>query len=524
MSQIKPLEGELFSPGYGLAICLLLILLYTRRLYGVTSPHIPKLPPGPRSLPLIGNLHQIPRQNHWKTVQQWHEIYGPIISFRLGQRVAVSLGSHWAARQLLSRRGNACDSRPRLVVAGDCINKGLHPFLLPYGSRWRLHHRIQLELLAPHRIRSYRSLQDIESRQLLYDMLSSNDFSSHLRRYTASLVFTLAYGKRIDTLDREEINEAHQITEKVAQAANQMGNLVVEAFPVLDYLPGFLAPWRRIGNQFYERTLSFFTHQMLQGQRSPTWNWTKHVIEMKESETLDTKEIAYLLGALYEGGSETTAAAIEIFVLACVLHPECVKHAQIELDQVVGSNRLPCFSDKAHLSYICAFTKEVLRWRPLTPLGVPHAPTQDIDFLGYHIPAGTTIFPNNWTIDQDNEVFEDSCAFRPSRWLEEPSLPLSTFGFGRRACVGKVLAENSLYLVISRLLWGYNISRAVENGLKVHVDPWNMKQGIISAPAPFRADFQVRSEDHGAVIKFEWESAEKDGDLIMSKINSAVEK
>jgi cytochrome P450 len=51
------------------------------------------------------------------------------------------------------------------------------------------------------------------------------------------------------------------------------------------------------------------------------------------------------------------------------LYPNVMRTAQAELDQVVGRDRMPSFSDRANLPYIEAIVKEVLRWRPVGPLG-----------------------------------------------------------------------------------------------------------------------------------------------------------
>ncbi|KAE8401217.1 cytochrome P450 [Aspergillus pseudonomiae] len=229
-------------------------------------------------------------------------------------------------------------------------------------------------------------------------MLKSSDFLGHFRRYTSGVMFTLAYGKRLE------------ITR----------NMIVEAYPVLDHIPRCFAPWKRIGDRMHAQT-----------------NWSKHILALKEAKKLSNKEIVYILSALYEAGSETTATVLQSFVLASVLHPECIGRAQLELDESVGNDRMPTFEDMPRLPYVNAFIKEVLRWLPIAPLGIPHAPSKTDEFMGYRIPEGATIFPNNWTLDLDDAIFRDPYAFRPERWLEDPNLPLSTFGFGRRACPGK---------------------------------------------------------------------------------------
>ena len=86
------------------------------------------------------------------------------------------------------------------------------------------------------------------------------------------------------------------------------------------------------------------------------------------------------------------------FFLAMALYPEVQKKAQQELDAVVGGERLPDFSDRQSLPYINALVKELLRWHPATPMGVPHRILADDEYNGHIIPAGATIFVNMWYV------------------------------------------------------------------------------------------------------------------------------
>ena len=65
-----------------------------------------------------------------------------------------------------------------------------------------------------------------------------------------------------------------------------------------------------------------------------------------------------------------TVSAVVTFILAMTLYPEVQRKAQAEIDQIVGNSRLPDFSDEAVLPYVQAVLKEVLRWHPVTPLGL----------------------------------------------------------------------------------------------------------------------------------------------------------
>ena len=84
------------------------------------------------------------------------------------------------------------------------------------------------------------------------------------------------------------------------------------------------------------------------------------------------------------------------FLLAMTAYPEVQRKCQAELDAVVGNDRLPTFEDRDHLPYLSAMLKEVIRWGPTAPLGVPHCIEQDDVHDGYFVPKGSIIIANIW--------------------------------------------------------------------------------------------------------------------------------
>ncbi|KAE8381535.1 cytochrome P450 [Aspergillus bertholletiae] len=474
------------------------------------------LPPGPPRLPLIGNLHQYDKQEPWKTYQKWHDAYGPIISLKYGQKTVIVLGNHRVTRDLLDKRSGVYSSRPKMVVA-DRVTKGLHIGLLPYGERWRIHRRLQAGFLNIHMSQLYRDLQDIESKQLTYEMLSTNDFSDRFHRYSASIIFAMGYGKRMLRGDEHEIQEADALIKNITEVT-MPGSWLVDAFPIIKYLPPCLAKWKQRGDEFHGRETSLFSQNMGRALESTAWNWVKNALQSKDAHKVSTEEISYLVGILYQTGSDTTTAALEVFVLASVLYPEAVRCAQKELDDVVGKDKLPSFDDIPSLPYLNAFTKEVLRWRPIAPLGLPHAATQDDEYMGYSIPKGATILPNIWSLGHEDEVFENATVFRPERWIENPNLPLDAFGFGRRICPGRHIAFNSLNIIIARLLWGYDIAN--ENN---SADPSRMRHfGLLAQPRHFKASFTVRGEERLLAIQREWKEATQDTEEILDRMKAKL--
>lgn len=87
---------------------------------------------------------------------------------------------------------------------------------------------------------------------------------------------------------------------------------------------------------------------------------------------------------------------MECFFLAMTLHPEVQGKAQNEIDRVLGPCQLPTVADRSRLPYIDAVVKEVLRWHPVGPMGLPHATTEDDTWGEYFIPKGSFLMPNIW--------------------------------------------------------------------------------------------------------------------------------
>lgn len=197
-------------------------------------------------------------------------------------------------------------------------------------------------------------------------------------------------------------------------------------------------------------------------------------------------------------------ASILWFFLSMSVYPEVERKAQEELDRVVGQDRLPTYSDRDNLPYIDAVLKEILRWQPVAPMAIPHFATEDDVYMGYSIPKGTMLMPNSWHFMHDPAVYKDPSVFNPERHLgptPEPDPRIYAFGFGRRVCPGRNLAENSLYLAVVQTLATFHISKAVDDNGNVIEPTIKMLPGIVSHPAPFKVAVKPRSEHHERLVR-----------------------
>lgn len=185
------------------------------------------------------------------------------------------------------------------------------------------------------------------------------------------------------------------------------------------------------------------------------------------------------------------------FFLAMTLFPHVQAKAQEELDRVIGSDRLPSFEDRPHLPYVDAIVKEVLRWHPVAPMGLPHVTSADDVYEGMFIPKGAMLIPNIWLMMRDPDTFKDPDTFNPDRFMgETPEMDPHAlcFGFGRRVCPGRELADSSVFMSVAMSLAAFTINKARDAVGNVVEPSVRFTPGIISHPAEFKCDIKVRSK------------------------------
>ncbi|XP_071495586.1 cytochrome P450 2D15-like [Diadema antillarum] len=122
------------------------------------------------------------------------------------------------------------------------------------------------------------------------------------------------------------------------------------------------------------------------------------------------------------------------------------------------------------MPYTLAFTTEVLRFRPILPLGVPHVTTEDVRVRDYVIPRGSTIMMNILAIHSDPKIWGDPEVFRPERFLNADGTEFvknkayMPFGAGRRVCVGEQLARMEFFIFVVTLV--KHLSFCIPDGIE----------------------------------------------------------
>ncbi|KIJ33001.1 hypothetical protein M422DRAFT_78260, partial [Sphaerobolus stellatus SS14] len=257
--------------------------------------------------------------------------------------------------------------------------------------------------------------------------------------------------------------------------------------------------WKEYGRKMTDLPFQTTKAAIAAGTAEPSFT-SSHLeaIAAKKDSPPDAEEVIKNTAAvIFAGGADTTVNSLATFVLAMILFPEVQKKAQAELDDAIGSDRLPEFGDKSSLPYTVAIYKETMRWHPLLPLGVPHAVSEDDVIEGYFIPKGAIICGNTWYAEYSADFGPDTNKFIPERFLQAGiRSPGNTgaFGFGRRICPGRFMAEDSLFISIASILHLFEISGPRDSSGNETPVQYEWTSGIFSSPTDFQCTIKPRSK------------------------------
>ncbi|THU95916.1 cytochrome P450 [Dendrothele bispora CBS 962.96] len=496
------------------AIVCLLALRYLLK----NRPNAP-YPPGPRGIPILGNLFQLNPKASWRTFAEWGKLYGPITYINVAGQPIVILNTKKVAFDLLEYRASISSERPRLIVASEATGN-LNIGLIHYGERWRRMRHASDYALGAKISSNYHHVQTKESIILAHGILNRPDtWKAQLERMSSSSTLAMVYDlPPIQSLDDPTIVFMNSFIECIAKVGVP-GAFLVDMLPFLERLPRFVSKWKQDAEKDFKK-FTFKFEQMFLGIKRKTVkgheqgaSFCANLSENQTQNKLSDRECAWLAGTLYGAGQETTATAMMWFIFCMILFPDVQTRAQDELDKVVGRSRLPSFSDAKQLPYIQALVKEVLRWKPSTPSGLPHQLTKDDYYDGYFMPSRTIYIANLWAINRDAEVYgADANDFRPERHLDDNGNLKDdrsevhghfSYGFGHRICVGRHVANNTLYISMATILWAMFLEPQKDvkgNPIKPEVDgeEWN---GIVMRPPLFKFDAKPRFVDADSLIQ-----------------------
>ncbi|KAI0060378.1 cytochrome P450 [Artomyces pyxidatus] len=466
----------------------------------------PPYPPGPKGLPILRNLLDVPRETPWFTYAKWKKQYGDVVSIKVLSNTIVLLQSAEAARELLDNRRTIYSDRPPLPS-----EMSHWEWPLPTAranDQWRTERRAIERSLGPSAIVRYEPMQKRKAHEFLKRLHSTPElFLSHIEHLQGSIIMAFIYGYDVKDHNDKYLDIAKEFGALAPSLVQSGIQLLMNSLPFAAYLPEWLPGmnFRKLARESYavgenliNAPIEFVKEAMEKGTAHPSMA----LDDLPECKTKqEERRVATALGSLHMAAADTMVSTVSSFFLMLLLYPDVQKRAQAELDSVVGTGLLPDFTDRARLPYIDALCKELLRWRVASPQGMrlPHATTEDDIYEGYFIPKGAVVIANAWAILHDPALYPDPEAFKPERFLnakgeviDDPLLSI-VFGYGRRICPGRHIVDTTLFIVVSYLLSTFNVTKAKDAfGNEIPVNDEYVGNQIVQ-PVPFKCSITPRN-------------------------------
>ncbi|KAG8899688.1 hypothetical protein FRC01_010414 [Tulasnella sp. 417] len=486
------------------------------------------LPPGPPTKPLLGNILEFPTHIAHFKYTEWARKYGDVISLKIASGTIIVLSSVQSIRDIFEKHNAiTCDRPPHELT--EQLTGGNHILFIRYGPTWKILRRTSYEMLSPHAVSLTLPIQVAESTQLMFDLLHDpTDWYDHFSRYALSVIMSVVHGQRCPRYATPRAQNLIINLKTFSQLVRPGETPPLDLIPALKHVPERFAAWkttlknlRSAQREYYGGLMEETKARMERGNGNGCF--MQKVIERQEEFKLTDEMALYMGAAMLEAGSDTSASYLQNATQLLIMNPKVQEKAKEELDRVVGPDRLPQPSDIKNLPYIQAVIKEVHRIRPVVTTGVPHVAMADIKYGGNTVPKDSIIFANIWGVYNDENLFANPSEFNPDRYLENPYglkkehgssskdwglLDDMDFGFGRRKCPGIHIAKNSISLNVSRLLWGFDLSKAKrEDDTEIELDFHDLEPTVTSTLRPFKCSIKPRSERHAATIRREFHEA-----------------
>ncbi|KAH7072508.1 putative cytochrome P450 oxidoreductase [Paraphoma chrysanthemicola] len=485
-----------------------------------------RLPPGPPTTPIFGNALQLPPTGMYKVWRDWAAQYGSVFSLKIGPSTLIVLCDRKAIHKLLVEQGAKYSSRKQHYIT-NLITGGVAISMSEDNRNWREQRKVISHALSPKQLdEKHYKVQEAEATVLMNNLLNDPaNFYQEIRRYTSSVITSLVFGYRSDTYDTFWCREPYENLERFAHLMEPGAVPPVDEFPFLQYIPSFLAPWKRRAAAVKDEQFGYWTQARSRLEKRRLDGTRRNCIgDMlldeweKSGWPMSSEAFTWVLGEFVAAGSDTTASQLQTLILALAKNPHVQKKAQVEIDAVCGSTRAPTWSDLSQLPYINAIVKEGMRWRPVAVTGLPHAAKEDGFYEDMLIPKDSMIFVPVWALHHTEELYKDHDAFNPDRYLDHPKLANDYagspdfdnrdhygYGAGRRICPGIHLAERNMWRIIAKLIWAFDFKEPQDpkTGEVIPIDQDAYTTGHLVAPRPFSVQIIQRSKAHISIIKEE---------------------
>ncbi|KAJ0974873.1 hypothetical protein J5N97_016838 [Dioscorea zingiberensis] len=461
-------------------LLLLLLLLFPFFIFIISTRSTSRtrnLPPGPKKLPIIGNLHQLGPLPH-RSLHRLAATHGPLMHLQLGQIPTLIISSPQLASQFLKTHDLSFCTRPSTPTLMRFSYNEQDITSAKYGEHWRqLRKLCTLELFNMKRVHSFRAVREDEVHLLIQTIrhCCSQDEAVNLSEMFLCLSNNITcrevLGKRFSEDGKCGRSENHELVLEMIVLTS--GFSIGDLFPGLEWLSVITGTKKRIEwcfrrmDELFEREIE---EHCLKKYASAGDDHEDDFLDVmlklqKDSSLgflLTRDHIKGVLMNMFLGGTDSSETILIWGMSELIKNPRVMEKVQNEIRHVVGNKGKVEESDLKNLSYLKYVINETLRMHPPAPLLVPRECREECKINGYDIPLKTRAFINVWALGRDPKSWEDPEEFRPERFEGSPinykgqHFEFIPFGAGRRICPGIQLGAATLEITFANVLYHFN--------------------------------------------------------------------
>ncbi|CAL1262528.1 unnamed protein product [Larinioides sclopetarius] len=466
------------------SLCTLLFFLFSEKKG--------KTPPGPYGLPLVGYIPFM-SSKPYEDLLKLGKTYGGVYSLQLGSQYCIILDDYQSTKDAFAQ--DAFMGRPPENLFD--LKKATLETGAFNGLPWKEQRRFSLQMLKDLGF-GKSHIEDMikeEIRDMLDHLAKSKGKPIKVRPVLSpsmsNNISSLVFGKRLKYNDPDRKMMDRALIEGSAAAGQVSWQLF---FPLLAKIAKFFGLGSEGKVAQVTKKLTEFTlreiaeHERTLDPNNPRDYIDGYLVEIgKRNDPAFCKEVLQdMVGAFFGAGSETVRLSLEWLILTMATYQDVQKKVQQEIDNVIGSERMPSWDDHSKMPITEATIMELMRWRTIVPINILRYTLRETELNGYFIPKNSFVVANLWSIHHNPKYWgEDADVFRPERFLTEDRKQVVKpeyfipFSIGKRSCPGESYAKTEVFLYFTSILQKFHIS--LPEGAKPDFDG---QLGIGLAPKP----------------------------------------
>nr|XP_046228805.1 cytochrome P450 2K1-like [Scatophagus argus] len=467
----------------GALVVLLLIYLISSS-SNHSSKEDRKEPPGPRPLPLLGNLLQLDLKRPYNTLLKLSKKYGSVFTIYFGPKKVVVLAGYKTVKEALVNNADEFGERDPLLLAQETTQghgkkrktraihfnlQSTYWVLWSNGDSWREMRRFSLTNLRDFGM-GKRVCEDkiIEECGYLMEVLKkfkgqAFNTTQPVNYAVSNIICSIVYGSRFEYDDPRFTSMVDQTNKRVQLLGSpslQMYNL----FPWIYKWVGEKTEFKKLTAFIKEQNLDLFSRlketfnpQMCRGFVDAFLARKQNLEESGMAHShFHNDNLMETVMNLFVAGTDTTAATLRWALLLMAKYPEIQNQVQEEVSRVIGSRQVQ-LEDRKNMPFTDAVIHETQRLANIVPMAVPHRTSRDVTFQGHFIKKGTTVYPLLTSVLYDDTEWEKPRSFHPAHFLDKDGKfvkrdAFMPFSAGRRICLGESLAKMELFIFFTTLM------------------------------------------------------------------------